>query len=79
MRVGFLAAGQADHHRNLDQMGAVVGEPAITSAGRREESGVASHHHGDIDARQGFVVEIGARQRQGDVTRRRSETGAVIR
>ena len=39
---------------------------------------MAAHHHGDVDAGQGAVVEIGAHERLRDEARRRRIARAVV-
>ena len=46
--------------------------------GGGQEAGVASHHHGAIDARQRRIVEIGAGEGLGDEARRRREARHVV-
>ena len=48
--------------RQIDEMGAVVGIFARQRGSRGEKARVPAHHHGDIDAFQRQIVEIGARK-----------------
>ena len=64
--------------RQIDQMRAVVGEFLAERGSRGEEAGMAAHHHRDIDAGQGGVVEIGAGEGLGDEARRRGKARRVV-
>ncbi len=54
----------------IDEMGAVVGIFARQRRSRGEESRVTAHHHGDIDAFEREIVEIGAGEGLRDEARR---------
>ncbi len=64
--------------RQVDQMRAVVVELAPQCRCRGQEARVAAHHDGDIDARKGAVVEIGAGEGERDEARGGTESGGVV-
>ena len=63
---------------DVDEMGTVIGIVAGEDAGGSEEAGIAAHDDVDLDAGQGFVVEVVADEGGGDELGGRAVAGRVV-
>ncbi len=65
--------------RHVDQVRAVIRVFARQTGRRGQESRMPAHHHADVHAGNGAVVEIGAREGLGHELRRGAVARAVVR
>ena len=69
LHVGEKSVDDEGALRQIDEMRTVIGELARQRRGRGQESGVAAHDNGAIDAFEGRIVEIGAGEGLGHEAR----------